>query len=102
MNLHLNLDFLLISINRRIIIPWILNISDQFHNRHQPHNEYMITARLLPNFDVGHHPDKLWRDPSDNVLQLNLNLYSTSASTLSQPMGKYSLKKSLFFRYPPF
>ena len=29
-------------------------------------------------------------------LQLNLNLYSTSASTLSQPMGTYSVKKSLF------
>ena len=32
-------------------IPWIFNISDQFRNRYQPHNEQMITARFS-NFSI--------------------------------------------------
>ena len=32
-------------------IPWIFNISDQFRNRYQPHNEQMITARFFQFFN---------------------------------------------------
>ena len=49
-------------------MPWIFYISDQFHNRHEPHNEYMTTARICQILMVGHHPEELTSKSPGNAL----------------------------------
>ena len=55
-------------------------ISDLFRNRCQPRNEQMTTARFFLLLDVGHHPDELPADTSDDALIIYVSSLITESS----------------------